>query len=388
MFRITLLFLSSFVLLLGGGCQLALGGVQLEPINSSVQKPSNVAVYVAVSDGQEPLDDLDESNFTIFENGNLLDKAQTQLTLLERDQVAVHHVLLLVDLSGQLEESTRDGLRRALEGFAERVTKTQGLSVFAFDGGTEIWSLGEFPEGATHVKLAELKNGDPSRNLNGAVLEALKRLDAHLMRVKRPVRVGTLVTLTRGPDVAGRETADSVTRALDESPHEIFSVGLASEDSYYLDDIGPAGKTEASSLGTIGVALEEAARRLERAHNRYYLVQYCSPARAGTPTFRLQVTYTTKEGHERSGDLELAFDASGFGPGCDPKTPPRFRVAAKHPWEIDAQQETDAGSKASPPSSPTSAPTQPAPGAEPDVQPVDKDDDDGIVPPPNKPGYE
>jgi len=378
-----LLLWSAFVLLLGG-CQFAMGGVELKPVHSSVQKPSNVAVYVAVSDGDEPLDELDESHFTVFENDNRLDKTQTQLTLLERDQVAVHHVLLLVDLSGQLTEPSRASLKRALEGFAETVTKTQGLSIFAFDGGTEIWNLGEFPKGAAQITIGELKSGDPSRNLNGAILAGLKRLDAHLMRVKRPIRVGTLVTLTRGPDVAGRETQQTVMDALDASPHEAFSVGLVGEDNYYLDDIGPAGKTEASSLDTMGVALEEAARRLERAHNRYYLVQYCSPARAGTPTFRLVVTYTNKEGHERSGALELAFDASGFGPGCDPRAPPRFQVAAKEPWEIDARPRDDA-SKSSPSSG--AEPTPSTPGAEPNLD-TDEDGDEGIVPPPDKPGYE
>lgn len=383
MTRTMLLLWSAFVLLLGG-CQFAMGGVELKPVHSSVQKPSNVAVYVAVSDGDEPLDELDESHFTVFENDNRLDKTQTQLTLLERDQVAVHHVLLLVDLSGQLTEPSRASLKRALEGFAETVTKTQGLSIFAFDGGTEIWNLGEFPKGAAQITIGELKSGDPSRNLNGAILAGLKRLDAHLMRVKRPIRVGTLVTLTRGPDVAGRETQQTVMDALDASPHEAFSVGLVGEDNYYLDDIGPAGKTEASSLDTMGVALEEAARRLERAHNRYYLVQYCSPARAGTPTFRLVVTYTNKEGHERSGALELAFDASGFGPGCDPRAPPRFQVAAKEPWEIDARPQDDA-SKSSPSSG--AEPTPSTPGAEPNLD-TDEDGDEGIVPPPDKPGYE
>ncbi len=383
MTRTMLLLWSAFVLLLGG-CQFAMGGVELKPVHSSVQKPSNVAVYVAVSDGDEPLDELDESHFTVFENDNRLDKTQTQLTLLERDQVAVHHVLLLVDLSGQLTEPSRASLKRALEGFAETVTKTQGLSIFAFDGGTEIWNLGEFPKGAAQITIGELKSGDPSRNLNGAILAGLKRLDAHLMRVKRPIRVGTLVTLTRGPDVAGRETQQTVMDALDASPHEAFSVGLVGEDNYYLDDIGPAGKTEASSLDTMGVALEEAARRLERAHNRYYLVQYCSPARAGTPTFRLVVTYTNKEGHERSGALELAFDASGFGPGCDPRAPPRFQVAAKEPWEIDARPRDDA-SKSSPSSG--AEPTPSTPGAEPNLD-TDEDGDEGIVPPPDKPGYE
>jgi hypothetical protein len=226
------------------------------------------------------------------------------------------------------------------------------------------------------------------------VKQALQRLDAELMRVKRPIRVGTLVVFARGPDVAGRETADSLFEALDGTKHDLFAIGVKAEDSGYLDDLGRSGKSEAASLAALGPAFEEAARMVNAARDRFYLVQYCSPSRAGKPRFRLEVSYTNSEGHERQGALELAFDASGFGPGCDPKAEPTFRVAAVDPWEIDAEPSDEAEStpgagaaSSASPSNPTGK-SSPASGAAPSDQPRDDEDDDSIVPPPDGSGYE
>lgn len=373
------------------GCQFALGGVELKPINSSVQKPSNVAIYVAVKDGDRPVTELSESNFSIYENDKPLDKGQAQLTLLDRDIAAIHHVLVLVDLSGELDSSYQKQLTTGLESFVQTTTPTQSVSVFGFDGSERIWSLGEFQKGHSGaVELRDLRAGDPSRNLNGAVTEALKRLDAELMRQKRPVRVGTLVVFTKGPDVAGRATGDALYSAIEDTGYDVFAIGVQSEDNGYLDDIGSSGTFEAESLSGLGPVFQEAALALRAAYGRYYLVQYCSAARAGTPTMKLEVKYTNKEGEERSGDLELGFDASGFGPGCDPNSKPTFRVAAKDPWEMDTADEPEAPSppagNATPANPPSQGTSSTPPASPPTTEPGD--DDDAIVPPPDKPGYE
>ena len=76
------------ILALLTGCQFALGGVEVKPVRSSVQKPSNIAIYVSIKDGDQPLTDLDESNFTVFENDKPIDKSQAKLTLLDQDIAA------------------------------------------------------------------------------------------------------------------------------------------------------------------------------------------------------------------------------------------------------------------------------------------------------------
>ncbi|HEY6725799.1 MAG TPA: hypothetical protein VI197_17310 [Polyangiaceae bacterium] len=391
MFRVERTALLLIVVLLSG-CQLALGSVEVKPVHSSVQKPSNVAIYVAIKDGDARLTDLDESNFAVYENDKPIDQSQARLTLLAQDAAVVHHVLLLLDLSGELDQRQREDLKSAVAGFVQSVSRFEGVSVFGFDGGSELRKLGEFQVGHSgEVRLTGLTSGDPSRNLNGAAILAIKRLNAQLMRVRRPVRVGTLVVFTRGPDVAARETSDTVYSALSTSAYAAFAVGVRSEGNYYLDDVGPSGKVEAESAAALGPAFLEAARLVNDARASHYLVQYCSPARAGTPIVRLEVRYVNQAGEERTGDVELGFDASGFGPGCDPHSTPTFQTRARDPWDMDLAPDPNEGVPA--PRSPSGAPAtanepSPAPTTPPAAATGDDEDEGSIVPPPDGSGYE
>lgn len=79
---------------------------------------------------------------------------------------------------------------------------------------------------------------------------------------------------------------------------------------------------------------------------KYYLVQYCSPARAGERRLRLEVKHTNKEGEEHGGDFEIDFSAKGFRPGCNPNATPRLTLRPKDTtFSISPQQEQSEASK-------------------------------------------
>jgi hypothetical protein len=66
---------------------------------------------------------------------------------------------------------------------------------------------------------------------------------------------------------------------------------------------------------------DEIAKRIEGFSKRYYLLSYCSPARAG----RHDVEIEARKGSAR-GRLNCELKADGFGPGCDPNQKPAFDV--------------------------------------------------------------
>jgi hypothetical protein len=329
---------------------------------------------------------LSSDSFRVYEDDILLDAGQSQLTLLEREQVASHQVVLLVDLGGKLDDKTQEALARGVEAFVAVVRQKQAVSVFVFDGGAEIHALGDFPQdpaGSSIELPAGFQQRDPSRNLNGAVLEAVKALDARLMQVRRPIRIGTLVVLARGADVAGRVLREDLLDQLDDLPHQVIAVGIESEDEDYLEDIGSAGVVRAPAASGLAQALKTAASKVSAAHGSYYLMQYCSPARAGVREVRVEVLLKGPEGEERVGEASFEVDATGFGPGCDAGRTPRFAAApAAEQSESEPSEEPSA-----------EEPKRKAPRAskgEPKVEPAETPatDDDTIVPPPTKPGYE
>jgi hypothetical protein len=328
-FAVSIALWASF-LGLGTGCGL-FRQVKVDPVATSFQKPSNVGAYVAVRDGDEPLTELTSANFHVYENEQLVPSEQTQLTLLDRNLAVAHHALLLVDMSGAATPEARSQAAKGASNFVERLLPHQAVSVFAFDGSEGLVQIASATKGSPPPSMAALESFTPrdtSRNLNGAVLAALGKLDAQLNQTGKVVKVGMLVVYSGGPDVAGRADGDKVHDAVWESPHDVIAIGVADQVET-LDQFAKRGVVRAQAANTLPIAFEEAAGKVQGELEKYYLVSYCSPARAGSRRLRLEVKYTNKEGEEHSGDFEVDFDAKGFRPGCNPQHTPRFVVQPK-----------------------------------------------------------
>jgi hypothetical protein len=307
-------------------------GVKVRHVSTSVQPPANVALYVAVTQKGEPLTGLTPQSFTLVEDGLELDPAQVQLRLLAKSRAVVHHTVLLLDVSSAQDPAARAQLARAAEGFVRRVRGSQGVSVLAFDGAPDLVSVAEVPRaegGAETVELAGLETvavRDASRNLNGAVIEALNHLDQVLAASAKPVRVGTLVVYTTGPEMAGRVARDRLTDRLEQSRHLAILVATGKTDAMPVKDLGTSGVIQVETPAMVGVALTRAAQRVEALHASHYLVSYCSPARDGVRTLSVIVSATGDKGREQRGGVKARFSAQGFRAGCSSDEAPRFLV--------------------------------------------------------------
>jgi len=382
--------LAMVLLALLGGCSLlGLSALDVEAVGISAQQPSNVAVYLWAAHGDEPLTELSLGDFRIYENDQELSSSEIGLTLLDRTAAAEHHTLLLVDMSGSSNEQRQD-IARAVAPFVARVRQAQGVTVYAFAGTATPTLVGEFPRlagGNEPRRLPELESylpADTSRDLHGAILEGLKQLDARLMRAQKPLRVGSLVVFTRGTDLAGRVSYDQVQTALDETRHLVFALGVGDSDDDGLSDIGRNGVVRAHAMNTIGIGFEDTATLVDANLRRYYLLSYCTPARAGRRQLRVEVTTTDREGEPIAGDVELEFNADGFGPGCDPTAPPRFVVQA--PPATGGPPAPEPGSGVSVDAAPA-APSTPAPTDAEPAPDASAEGTDEIAPPPDRPGY-
>ena len=64
------------------------------------------------------------------------------------------------------------------------------------------------------------------------------------------------------------------------------------------------------------------AARIAAMSQRYYLLGYCSPARAGEHQVKI-----VARGMGKSGSLSYDFTATGFRPDCDPTKKPAFNLS-------------------------------------------------------------
>ena len=147
-------------------------------------------------------------------------------------------------------------------------------------------------------------------------------LDKKLARSKMPLRFGTLVVFTDGSDRASRVPKKKLQEALDATDHEVYVIGVGAEiDEGELHEIGFTGVVIQPKREEISKAFEETAKRIATMSQRYYLLGYCSPARAGE--HRVEVV---ANGEGKSGSLSYEFSAEGFRPDCNPEKKPNFSL--------------------------------------------------------------
>jgi hypothetical protein len=311
--------------LLSLGC----GGLRVAMVDSAFQRPSNVAVYFTVDTaGGEPVGGLQATDFRIYEDGGLVSPTESRQTILNPEVASEHYTLLLVDMSGSVVESDQVPiLQQAATEFTSQLEGQQRVAVYAFDGAEELYAISGFTtsEGGASAAVGRLDSfrpRDPSTNLHGAVVAAIAVLDQALEQSRVPLRFGTIVVFTDGSDRAARVSRRDMGRAIDESPYDVFAIGVGSEiDEGTLGDVGRDGYVLAEDTAAVTAAFRQVADRILAMGRRFYLLSYCSPARAGE--HRVTVEVVTPGA---SGRLSYDFDATGFGPNCSPDRAPPFAI--------------------------------------------------------------
>lgn len=330
-------------------------------LNSDHKKPNNVWVFFTVEEDEEPVAGLAAEDFAIYEDEQLVSTFESKQTIQNPDVAAVMYTLLLLDMSGSITESGQSDLVvDAAQGFVDRVGESQKVAVYAFDGEKDIQSVVRFTEAKGSVEgglegLRTYKPRDPSTNLHGAVVQGLAELRKALDKDKRPLKFGTLVVFTDGTDRAARVSADEMNEALaseDYAEFEMFAIGVGADIEQgqgSLSAIGKDGTELASDDQGVQLAFEKVAQRIDAHSKRFYLLSYCTPARNGEHTVRIEALAdkSSKGKARKRGNTSWTFDAKGFGPppDCDPNRKPEFKLEASVKAQQDEGEPEDGGSK-------------------------------------------
>jgi len=304
------------------------GGLRLSLVDSAFRRPSNVAVYFTVdhADGT-PVSGLTAQDFRIYEDDHLVSEAESRQTIVNPEVASEHYTLLLVDMSGSISGTNQVPIvQQAATEFTSNLEQDQRVAVYAFDGSEHIHEIAGFGTagGATAgvSRLGSFHPEDVSTNLHGAIVEALSTLDEAMTHSRVPLRVGTLVVFTDGTDRAARVTRRDMDHAIEQSPYDIFAIGVGTEiDEGTLGDVGRDGYVLVQDSSAMVAAFQRVSERVKELGHRFYLLSYCSPARAGH--HRVSVEAVTQDG---SGRISYEFDATGFTPNCNPAQPPPFAV--------------------------------------------------------------
>src|SRR5258708_4901893 len=222
------ILLAVIALLTLAGCS---GGLTVTRVNSAQRKPNNVWVFFTVDKGRkDPVAGLTADDFAIYEDDGLVSKFESKQTIQNPEVAAVMYTLLLVDMSGSVTESGQaDALVDAAKSFTDKVGKLQKVGVYAFDGEEKLHPVVPFTEAQGSVQggldgLRRYKAKDPSTNLHGGVVEALRELKTSLDKENKPLKFGTLVVFTDGTDRAARMSREDMKREVNDDKYQSYEM--------------------------------------------------------------------------------------------------------------------------------------------------------------------
>lgn len=327
-------FLASVFLLMVSGCDSSNNAVEeidVELIEAQSELPSKIRLFFRVDINQSKPVTLSPSDFQIYEDGSRISNLEAQAQIQREPGDFLYSSVLLLDLSGSiLNNSDLPNLKEAATNFIETTMPQEGetlygtreMAVYWFDGEQDIHPLVLFtPDRDSLVSgiesIDEDISSDVSTNLNGAVIQGLSILDSRLQDVRQDSDIataGSMVLFTDGTDQAGYVSTsvaiDSVRNANKE--HAVFSIGLGGEiDQDVLKSLGKNGFELAQDSLELNDSFLAIAERLEAESNSFYVLEYCSPKRAGEHTLELRATY-----EDMMGSFETQFSAEGFSGGC------------------------------------------------------------------------
>jgi hypothetical protein len=164
----------------------------------------------------------------------------------------------------------------------------------------------------------------PRAILNGAVVAGLKELDAHLDAEGKPVALGTPGRLWRGPDLAGRVTAEALAEELGKSQAGIIGIGVEAETPYL--DFAQNGVFRAGNPAEMPNAVPIAFEEAGLAHHegvpallpRRVLHPFARWKAESPPRSRVQGVKTAKS---TTATRASTSTPKAFSGGCNPENP-------------------------------------------------------------------
>ena len=304
--------------------------LKLTYIDKMVEAPANVSIIFKVNDAVNyPLPGLVESNFEIYEDGKLISEFEAARKIQDKPEKFKFNLLLMLDLSGSVLDSSLNSLKQASISFINSVMPSEGSSDYQeilmavkwFDGEKNIHDLVDYTFLKSNLissinQIDQNISSDNSTNLYGGIIQGIGNIDNRVTLFAEAdiISAGALITFTDGSDQAGWYTSNQVTDVINKRNTSIalYTIGLGGEiDKKTLEKFGKNGFEFAENLSDLIPKFEAVAQFVKDEAKSYYLFEYCSPKRSGSHSLKIRVT------SERiSGEMTETFSAEDFTGGC------------------------------------------------------------------------
>jgi Ca-activated chloride channel family protein len=177
-----------------------------------------VSLNVTVTDGTRYVTDLDQNDFSVYEDG-----VKQDVTYFTKSNLPIA-LALLIDTSASMEAKLQTAQEAAI-GFAKRLRSQDQAEVVDFDSRVTV--LQNFTNDSTQLEQAIRKTAaGGSTSLYNAIYIALKDLKKEVARTSDEIRRQAIVVLSDGEDTSSLLPFEEVLDLAKRSETAIYTIGL------------------------------------------------------------------------------------------------------------------------------------------------------------------
>jgi Ca-activated chloride channel family protein len=181
-----------------------------------------VSLNVTVSDGQRFVTDLDQKDFSVYEDG-----VKQPITFFNKTNLPIA-LALLIDTSASMESKLKTAQEAAI-GFATRLRPQDMAEIVDFDSRVTI--LQNFTNNVAALEQAIRKtSAGGSTSMYNAIYIALKDLKKEIARSSDEIRRQAIVLLSDGEDTSSLLPFEEVLDLAKRSETAIYTIGLRTSE--------------------------------------------------------------------------------------------------------------------------------------------------------------
>ncbi len=240
--------------------------------------PSFVSVYFQVIDlNGIGVDNLTAADFEVFEDGEQVSIAESDLQVIKADQLpyTLQLVLVLDNSTSLLNEL--DDIILAASSFVNSLTVNFEMAVFKFSEEPILIQDFTSDKAALINAINDIRNDVfETTDLYGAVIDASEKMEESFQLEE--IVQSAMIIFTDGDDTQAEHTLSEALNAA--SGKRIYSVGLGPDIMpEVLEKIGNSGFFAIADVGELSDAFFEIQDELDAFTNSFYQIRYKSPKR-------------------------------------------------------------------------------------------------------------
>lgn len=222
------------------------------------------------------INSLTESDFIIYEDGQLLSQSESLVRIRKKDETPyILKTVLMLDNSASVFPSLTE-IKDAANSFITGMTTKQEMAIYTFSDKTELIQDFTTDKQMLFDAISSIGVGFNTTNLYGAIVEGASRW-TDIYSVNGSVQ-GALIIFTDGKDTQGSVSYGEALIAV--SGKRVYTIGLGNEiEPEILSSLGTAGFYSISNAAFLTQRFLAIQATLEQFSNSFYQLSYLSPKR-------------------------------------------------------------------------------------------------------------